>query len=85
MAFGSRVHVRGIQRQVTFMEDEGQATTTYPLENFQTVGSQINMVASILKANLESPFSKRSSDHTLAGRLLELHVGANTIGTSNGC
>jgi hypothetical protein len=81
MAFGSRVHVRGIHRQVTFMEDEGQATTTYPLENFQTMGSQINMAAGVLQANLESPFSKRSSDHTLAGRLLELRMGANTVGT----
>jgi hypothetical protein len=71
--------------KLTFMEDEGQATTTYPLENFQTMGSQINMDAGVLKANLESPLSKRSSDHTPVGRLLELQMGANTIGTSNGC
>jgi hypothetical protein len=80
MAFGSRVHVRGNQRQVTLMEDEGQATTTSPLENFPTMGSQMSMAAGVLKANLESPFSKRSSDHTPAGRLLELQMGADTVG-----
>jgi hypothetical protein len=80
MAFGSRVHVRGNQRQVTLMEDEGQATTTSPLENFQTMGSQMSMAAGVLKANLESPFSKRPSDHTPAGRLLELQMGADTVG-----
>jgi hypothetical protein len=62
------------------MEDEGQATTTSPLENFQTMGSQMSMAAGVLKANLESPFSKRSSDHTPAGRLLELQMGADTVG-----
>jgi hypothetical protein len=67
------------------MEDKGQATTTYPLENFQTMGSQINMATGVLKANLDSPFSKRSSDHTPTGHLLELQMGANTVGTSNGC
>ncbi len=71
--------------RVTLMEDEGQATTTSSLDNFQTMGSHMSMTVDVLKANLESPFSKRSLDHTLARCLFELQMGVNIVGTSYGC